>query len=162
MVLKLNFAVLKKSLHVKIGSNIVDNVDHFKYLGVWLDQSLSWSVHIEKSTKTVNKRVGVLRKIRSVLPQHTLNLLYKTLKRLTSTLPPQLCNVFNYAATAHSYSTRSGSQGNFVSQLLKTNSGKRKFSARGVNSFNQLLLTLKNPLPYTVANFKVQYKSLIC
>ena len=43
---------------MKIGSNNIDNVDHFKYLGVWLDKSLSWSVHIEKITKTVNKRGG--------------------------------------------------------------------------------------------------------
>ena len=68
---------IEESLHVKIGSNTIDNVDHFKYLGVWLDQSLSWSVHIEKITKIFNKRVGVLRRI--VLPQNTLNLLYKTL-----------------------------------------------------------------------------------
>ena len=72
-------------------------------------------------------------------------------KSLTSTLPPQLCNVFNYAATAHSYSTRSGSQGTLVPQLLKTDSGKRKISTRGVNSFNQLPVTLKNSLPCTVA-----------
>lgn len=70
---------IEESLHVKIGDNTIDNVDHFKYLGVWLDQSLSWSVHIGKITKNVNKRVGVLRRVRSVLPQHTLNLLYKTL-----------------------------------------------------------------------------------
>ncbi len=219
---------IEESLHVKIGDNTIDNVDHFKYLGVWLDQSLTWSVHIEKITKTVDKRVGVLRRIRSVLPQHTLNLLYKSLilphfdycdavwgnsakvflskldtiqnsagkailflprrtsthiilstlgweplsarrnfhlnvlvyKSLTSTLPPQLGNVFNYAATAHSYNTRSGSQGNLVPPLPKTNSGKRKFAARGVNSFNHLPLTLKNPLPCTVASFKVQYKNL--
>ena len=40
---------IEESLHVKIGSNTIDNVDHFKYLGVWLDQSLSWSVHIDKN-----------------------------------------------------------------------------------------------------------------
>ena len=69
----------ENNLHVVINNTAIDNVTQFKYLGVWMDQSLTWSDHIDKLSKKVNKRLGVLRRVKNVLPQNTLNLLYKTL-----------------------------------------------------------------------------------
>ena len=51
----------------------------FKYLGIWLDLSLTWSIHVDKLVKNVDKCVGILQRASSVLPRQTLNLLYKTL-----------------------------------------------------------------------------------
>ena len=67
------------NLHVMIRNTVIDNVTQFKHLGVWLDPSLTWKVHINKLVTNVNKRLGVLRRVRSVLPQRTLNMLYKTM-----------------------------------------------------------------------------------
>ena len=67
------------NLHVMIRNNVIDNVTQFKYLDVWLDPSLTWNMHIDKPVTNVNKRLGVLRIVRSVLPRHTLNMLYKTM-----------------------------------------------------------------------------------
>ena len=69
---------IKPNLQTTFNNIPIDNVTQFKYLGVWLDPSLTWNVHIDKLAKKVNKHVGVLRMVRSVFPQHTLNLLYKT------------------------------------------------------------------------------------
>lgn len=57
----------------------IEIVDTFKYLGVWLDPPLTWSVNIEKLVSTINKRIGLLRRVCNILPQKTLNLLYKSL-----------------------------------------------------------------------------------
>ena len=215
-------------LHVTISNIAIDNVTQFKYQGVWQDPSLTWNVHIDKLVKNVNTRLGVLRRVRSVLPQNTLNLLNKTLilphfdycdavwgnsakvfltkldkiqnsagrvtlglprrsptdiilstlgwqslserrdyhlttlvyTSLTSKLPPQLCKCFHYVSNTYSYNTRSVSQGNLVPPLSKSNSGKRKFASRGVILFNGLPVTLKHPLPPTLASFKRHCKNL--
>ena len=66
-------------LKVYIKNDLLENVDCFKYLGIWLDPSLTWSNNTDKLVSTVNKRIGLLRRVRNVLPKHTLNLLYKSL-----------------------------------------------------------------------------------
>ena len=66
-------------LEVYINESVIENVEKFKYLGVWLDPSLTWSSHIEKISSAVSKRNGLLRRLRNILPKKTLILLYKTL-----------------------------------------------------------------------------------
>ena len=59
-------------LKVYINNSLIDKVDKFKYLGVWLDPALTWNEQIDKISKTVSKRNGLLRRLRNVLPQKTL------------------------------------------------------------------------------------------
>jgi hypothetical protein len=66
-------------LKVYINNSLIENVDKFKYLGVWLDPALNWNEQIDKISKTVSKRNGLLRRLRYFLPQKILNLLYKAL-----------------------------------------------------------------------------------
>ena len=66
-------------LEVYINNSLIDNVGKFKYLGVWLDPALTWNEQIDKISKTVSKRNGLLRRLRNVLPQKNLNMLYKAL-----------------------------------------------------------------------------------
>lgn len=66
-------------LEVYIKKDQIENVESFKYLGIWLDPSLTWSVNTEKLVCTINKRIGLLRRTRNILPQTTLILLYKSL-----------------------------------------------------------------------------------
>ena len=76
---KRKLATSNESLKVYIKKDPIENVDSFKYLGIWLDPSLTWTTNIDKLVSKVNKRIGLLRRIRNVLPQHTLNLLFKSL-----------------------------------------------------------------------------------
>ena len=66
-------------LKVFINNDLIDNVNKFKYLGVWLDPALNWNEQINKVSKTVSKRNGLLRRLRNVLPQKILILLYNAL-----------------------------------------------------------------------------------
>ena len=69
----------KGKLNIKMRGEPVEQVDQFKYLGIWLDPSLTWSVNTEKLVSKVNKRIGLLRRVRNVLPTKTLKMLYKSL-----------------------------------------------------------------------------------
>ena len=60
---KLANASFKIQLH---GSDI-DRVRNFCYLGVILDEELSWKEHVIKVCAKVNKRLGLLGRIRSCL-----------------------------------------------------------------------------------------------
>ena len=50
-----------------------------KFLGVLIDNNLSWKNHIEYIAKKIAKRVGIIKRIRHTLPLKTLNTLYNTL-----------------------------------------------------------------------------------
>jgi len=209
-------------MQLYINNSPIENVDKFKYLGVWLDPSLTWSLQIDKISKTVSKRNGLLRRLRNILPQKILNLLYKALilphldycdvvwgnagkthlkhldrlqntagkiilglprryptnlllntlswdsletrrehhlntmvyKSLANKLPSPLCDIFSFVSSTHKHSTRSSVHGNLVPPPNQSTSSKRKFSSRGVISFNHLPTPAKTPLPVTVGVFK--------
>ena len=69
----------QSKLNISIRGEHLDNVDQFKYLGIWLDPSLSWRFHIDKLVSKINQRIGLLRRVRNILPKATLNLLFKSL-----------------------------------------------------------------------------------
>ena len=51
----------------------------FKYLGVLLDNTLSWKDHVEYIGNKISSRLGILRRARKVLPKPTCQMLYNTL-----------------------------------------------------------------------------------
>ena len=64
---------LEKFHDVKLTFNgsIIERVDEFKYLGVKLDSSLSWSAHIDYLCKNVSKRTGIIKRVKNFLPHQT-------------------------------------------------------------------------------------------
>ena len=57
----------------------IQRQDHVKYLGVWIDKSLSWKVHITELRRKCAYAVSKIRRIRSVVPQNLKAWLYKGL-----------------------------------------------------------------------------------
>ena len=51
----------------------IERVSSFCYLGVTLDEHLSWNEHVETICHKVGKRLGLLSRIRSYLTQKLLN-----------------------------------------------------------------------------------------
>ena len=46
----------------------VAQTSHQKHLGLYLDEKLNFSHHIKEITSKVNKGIGIIRKLRSILP----------------------------------------------------------------------------------------------
>ncbi len=84
-VSKTNYIHFSKKKHntpptnIMIDNTLIHPVEHTKFLGVIIDQNLSWKHHISKITNQVSKNIGILRKLRSTFPKHILFSLYNTL-----------------------------------------------------------------------------------
>ena len=54
-------------------------VDKTKFLGVTIDENLSWKNHIDGITKTISRNVGMINKRKFIIPKRILRTLYCTL-----------------------------------------------------------------------------------
>jgi len=68
-----------EKFEIKIKDHVLEEVKLFKYLGVYLDPTLSWEGHLNHVRNSVNKKIGVLYRTRSFLKDDTLNTLYQSL-----------------------------------------------------------------------------------
>ena len=67
------------SISVQVAGNQVKEVNQLEYLGVILTPNLKWSSHIEKISGKINKRLGLLKRTKHLLPRNARVLLYNTL-----------------------------------------------------------------------------------
>ena len=59
----------------------VAQTSHQKHLGLYLDEKLNFNQHIKEIISKVNKGIGIIRKLRSILPRNTLLTIYKAFIR---------------------------------------------------------------------------------
>ena len=57
----------------------VKQVSHTKFLGIHIDENLSWNVHVEKLSKKVASGIGALKRIRPYVPFPIMQLIYNCL-----------------------------------------------------------------------------------
>ena len=50
-----------------------------KYLGLAVDEKLSWDECVEYISKKISRNIGIIKRMRSILPHETLTTLYMTL-----------------------------------------------------------------------------------
>ena len=67
------------NLPLHINNEIVENVNVFKYLGVFLDKNLNFEYHIERVYKKTCSKVGLLKKVWHFIDHSTALTLYKSL-----------------------------------------------------------------------------------
>ena len=56
------------SISVSVNNTEVSNASNFKYLGVTITANFTWSEHIDRISAKVNQRLGLLRRIKHLLP----------------------------------------------------------------------------------------------
>lgn len=71
---------------------VLERVGKFKYIGVVLDQNLSWKEHVEYIGKNISSRLGMLCKARKVLPRNACMTLYNA---IVLPLFDYCCNVWD-------------------------------------------------------------------
>ena len=64
---------------LQICDEFLDKTDCYKYLGVIINETLSWSDHVDYISTKINQRLGILRRIRHLLPIHTRELYVKSM-----------------------------------------------------------------------------------
>ena len=67
------------SIKIKINNTEIEQVHFVKFLGVYIDEHLNWSQHIQTITSKISKNNGVLNKLRNRLPSNVMLLLYNSL-----------------------------------------------------------------------------------
>ena len=67
---------LVKAVNIKIGNNHVNQAKYVKFLGLLLDESLSWKYHLSELSKKLARTSGIIFKIRHLLPTSVLVSLY--------------------------------------------------------------------------------------
>ena len=66
-------------LNLEVNHNAIEQVQHFKYLGVEVDKHLSFNQHVDRICKKVNRGTGLLWRMRSFISQDLAKYLYKSL-----------------------------------------------------------------------------------
>ena len=64
---------------LEVNSTAIDRSDSFKYLGVVINQTMSWSEHIDTISTKINQRIGMIKRIRHLLLLHAKLTSYKCL-----------------------------------------------------------------------------------
>ena len=70
---------LKQSITLKINKKAILEKDHVKYLGILIDSTLTWRVHIENVSSKISKSIGLLYKIRPFVNTKLMKTLYYSL-----------------------------------------------------------------------------------
>ena len=69
----------KMALTVSIFDHNVNNVNSFKYLGIFISSDFTWTKHVEYIAGKINQRLGLLNRIKHLLPFSALLLFYNSL-----------------------------------------------------------------------------------
>ena len=49
------------NFEIKVCDDVVERVQVFKYLGVYMDINLNWNTHVEEILKRISSKIGILR-----------------------------------------------------------------------------------------------------
>ena len=70
---------ISEDISIKIARKHLTKAKYVKFLGLLLDESLSWKFHLSELSKKLARTCGIFFKIRSLLPINTLILVYNAL-----------------------------------------------------------------------------------
>ena len=87
-----------------IENNVLEQVDNIKFLGVYIDQHLTWKTHVNFFAAKISKSVGLLYKAKCYLPSKSLRTLYYALiypyltycNSIWASIMSPTCNEFTY------------------------------------------------------------------
>ena len=70
---------LEHQFNIHVDCKPLSRDETYKYLGVEVDQSLTWSAHVDKIAKKISGGIGVLRRVKHLVTNHTLITMYNSL-----------------------------------------------------------------------------------
>ena len=70
---------LPKKIEIKINNTVIERVQNFCFLGLTINENLSWKTHLNNISNKVSKYTGVLNNLKHFLPVYILRTLYCSL-----------------------------------------------------------------------------------
>ena len=64
---------------LELNSEPLERVSEFNFLGLTLDEHISWKPHVQKIANKISRIIGILRRLKNILPTPVLITLYNTL-----------------------------------------------------------------------------------
>ena len=64
---------------LQISNTNIEKVNEFNFLGLTLDTRLDWKRHTNNTSNKISRTIGVLNKLKHILPQHIKTIIYNTL-----------------------------------------------------------------------------------
>ena len=64
---------------LKINSETIEKVSEFNFLGLTIDEHLSWKSHVLKISNKIARTLGIMCRLKNFLPTHVLRILYNSL-----------------------------------------------------------------------------------
>ena len=62
-----------------MNGDIIEQVEEFNFLGITVDQNVTWDAHITKISIQLARVIGILHKLKRTFPQHILGAIYNSL-----------------------------------------------------------------------------------
>ena len=66
-------------INIQINGTQIERVESFNFLGIMLDENLTWKSHIEMVAKKISKVTGKLYRLKNIFPENVLFVLYNSL-----------------------------------------------------------------------------------
>ena len=64
---------------IRIGETIIERVHDFNFLGLTIDENMTWKSHIHKITNKISRAIGIINSLKNTLPRSILLTLYNSL-----------------------------------------------------------------------------------
>ena len=64
---------IQQDLNVILDNTVLDRVSHTKFLGVSIDENLTWKYHIDCVSKTLSRNIGIMNKLKYFVPDRILH-----------------------------------------------------------------------------------------
>ena len=65
--------------NIKLNNNDIDHVNEFNFLGLLINNNLTWKTHVNKICNKMSQSVGIINCLKTTLPDNILLALYNTL-----------------------------------------------------------------------------------
>ena len=65
--------------NIKLDNTDIEVVSSMKFLGLIIDEKLSWKTHVDGICRTISRNIGIINKVKFYLPTSSLLMLYSTL-----------------------------------------------------------------------------------
>lgn len=65
--------------NLQIDSHPIERVSHFNFLGLTIDENITWDPHLQKVSNKISRTLGMLNRLKRFLPQSILKMIYNSL-----------------------------------------------------------------------------------